>query len=126
MLTIVSKSRYSHSAPINLGVGIDLPCNGRQGAHSKRFFIACSLWQAVWGLFGAPILVTGKVNSAQSAALLIDLNGGSFRQCNEGSTMSNNDNLIHLSMCLFGQLSDQEQKMFLIFLQSYLVYLEGR
>ena len=117
---------YSANAPNSLGVGIDLPSSGRQGAQSKRFFIACSLWQAVWRLFGAPILVTGKVNSAQSAALLIDLNGGSFRQRNEDSTMSIKDDPIYMAMCLFSQLSAHEQELFLAFIKSYLVYLEGR
>ena len=117
---MVKLRAYSGTAPTCLGAGIDIPCNVRHGAHSKRLFIAYSLWWAVQGLFGAPFLVTGNANSVQPATHLISINRGSFQQLTEDFTMSNEDISIEAVMRLFNQLSHREQKLFLILIRSYL------
>lgn len=115
---MVNATAYYVIAPTHLGAGFSIPCTERKGAHSKRFFIAQSLWWAVQGLFGAPSLSTGNANSVQPATQLISINGGSFQKRTEDANMSNKDTRIEKAVHLFSKLSFEKQQFFLIFLRT--------
>ena len=80
---------YSNVALARTSVGFDIPCTERRSAHSMRFFYAQVLWWVNQRLERAPFLSTGYVNSDSPAALLFDINGGSFQNLTEDTTMSN-------------------------------------
>ena len=120
MVAITTKQAYSDTAPTHLGAGFSIPCTERKGAHSKRFFIAQSLWWAVRGLFRAPILSTGNANSVQPATHLISINGGSFQKRTEDAIMD--DDARNKAVRLFSQLPIEKQHFFLIFLRTWIAY----
>lgn len=80
--------RYSEGALAKSSVGFDIPCTERRSAHPMRFFYAQVLWWVNQRLERAPFLSTGYVNSDSPAALLFDINGGSFQNLTEDTTMS--------------------------------------
>ena len=107
MLAIKTNQAYSATALAKSSAGFSIPCTERKGAHSKRFFIAQSLWWAVRGLFRAPILSTGNANSVQPATHLISINGGSFQKHTEDAIMD--DDARNKAVRLFAQLPYRKQ-----------------
>ena len=91
MLTNPTMQDYAFSTDAKSSVRISLLFVARAQWRSIEASFLClqDLWWAVWRLFGAPVLVPGKANSAQSITLLISLNGDGSQLKHEVTAMCN-------------------------------------
>lgn len=87
---MTTNKAYSDSATANPVVRISLlKCTSAQALNRAFFYGSSFLVDCVGASDDAPILVLGKANPAQSATLLISLNGGSSQTLYEDFTMPN-------------------------------------
>ena len=118
MLTMPHNIVYSEDALAKSSAGIETPNQGAKALLSGAFFMS-----VVYGrLCGGSILerrtLVGSFNSAQSATLLIETNGGSSLNKPEDTTMSNDPACIEKAVRLFAQLPYSKQYICLTILKN--------
>ena len=113
---------YVQGASTHLGVGLSIPISKSALALTRSAFLSLVVFndRLCSGSFERRSLA-GNANSVQSVAFLISIKGGSSLNLQEDSIMDD----VGYTVWLFSQLSDENQQFILIFLRTWIEFMEA-